>query len=507
MSIKSSYFVPTNTKFGVGQKFITINVGNKSYSFPIVYSQNNNANNVDFSQYFYNQNGVSHIVGSNVQIDAVNNGNIILNCSDIILNNSSINNANGLVKLNQEGKIPNNYLDIDLTNLPTDGVVKEYNRTIVSENKTLVNKQWAIVDANCTLTLPNSIVGSYIKISTIEDANNVVVLTVSDETIDGDANGLTVDLTYATVQLFGVQNGWKVIQIKANANNSNSSNIVANSYNSTITLPIPFDIQSDAVTLIVDFIPCQNDEQQLIFKTQYINDDNIQVGSDNPFGQQFSSMSSNSDSSWLQYDQNGYGRNFYRVSMANAQHRNHMKIYSNDRFVDITNSSVTVQNYGSNVVFTLSDQLIPNYIAGKTYFARYTWMDSAGNYMDWKGFKFSGDVIQMAQPQRNLQKTEQIYDIGDVEVTVEQQGEGLIFDYSNGKIQKMNLIGSVLIRCENAYNIPYGKTLTLFITNYQSYSFALKNQDEQTVEINYMKTLIQIINIGDQNVISYKRLV
>ena len=193
--------------------------------------------------------------------------------------------------------------------------------------------------------------------------------------------------------------------------------------------------------------------------------------------------------------------------MANAQHRSYMKIYSNDRFVDITSSSVTVQNYESNVVFTLSNQLIPNYIAGKTYFARYTWMDSAGNYMDWKGFKFSGDVIQMAQPQRNLQKTEQIYDIGDIESTGEQQEEDLTFDYSNGKIQKMNLIGSVLIRCENAYNIPYGKTLTLFITNYQQYSFALKNQDEQPVEINYMRALIQIINIGDQNVISYKKLV
>lgn len=414
MNIKSSYFVPSTTNFGVGQKFITINVGDKSYSFPITTSQQTNVSDtIDFSQYFYNQAGVSHISGNNVEITTKNNnGKISLRCSDLKLNDSSVNTPLGLVKLNDDGKISNDLLNIDLTNLQ----------------------------------LP----------------------TVS-----------------------------------------------SNSYNSTITLPIPYDHQNQSVTLIVDFIPYQNEDQIVQFKTDYINNENIQVSDDNPFGVQYSSNSSdNSQSSWLQYDENGYGRSFYRVSMKNDLHRSYMRIYSNNRFVKITDSSWIVQNYGQNIVFTLNEDLIPNYQAGKTYYARYTWMDYSGNTMDWKGFKFSGDVMQSAQPQKKLQDQFKFYQFNEqIQNTSDSKGNIIYpqFDYLNGQIQKLTLSEVTTFSCQNILNIPYGKTIK-FIVNTNGYQVNLVNQDlvnqdnATTTINNASKLLIQITNIG-YYIMSYRQLV
>lgn len=414
MNIKSSYFVPTNDRFAIGQKFITINVGDKSYSFPIVYSQNDNSqNSVDFSQYFYNQNGTTYVCGNNIQIGQISS-NLQVNCNSLLLNGNHLNTANGLVKLNEDGKISNDLLDIDLSNIP----------------------------------------------------------------IPPSSSGTTI--------------------------------VTANSYNSTITLPIPYDSQNQSVTLIVDFIPYQNEDQIVQFKTEYINNENIQVGSDNPFGMQYSSNSSNnSQSSWLQYDENGYGRSFYRVSMKNDLHRSYMRIYTNNRFVKITDSSLTVQNYGQNIVFTLNEDLIPNYQPGKTYYARYTWMDYSGNIMDWKGFKFSGDVVQSAQPQEKLQSQLKFYQFDEqIQNTLDYEGNFIYpqFDYTNGQVQKLTLSGVTTFSCQNILNIPYGKTIK-FIVNTIGYQVNLVNQDNITTTVNNVsKLLIQVTNIG-YYIMSYRQLV
>lgn len=412
MNIKSSYFVPTNDRFAIGQKFITINVGDKSYSFPIVYSQNNNSQGgVDFSQYFYNQNGITYVCGNNIQIGQ-SSSNLKLNCNSLLFNGNNLNTANGLVQLNENGKISNDLLDI---NLP----------------------------------------------------------------IPPSSSGTTI--------------------------------VTANSYNSTITLPIPYDSQNQSVTLIVDFIPYQNEDQIVQFKTEYINNENIQVGSDNPFGMQYGSNSSdNSQSSWLQYDENGYGRSFYRVSMKNDLHRSYMRIYSNDRFVKITDSSLTVQNYGQNIVFTLNEDLIPNYQSGKTYYARYTWMDYSGNIMDWKGFKFSGDVVQFAQPQKKLQDQLKFYQFDEqIQNTSDSEGNFIYpqFDYINGQVQKLTLSGVTTFSCQNILNIPYGKTIKFIVVNTNDYQVNLVNQDNITTTVNNVsKLLIQITNIG-YYIMSYQQLV
>jgi hypothetical protein len=58
-----------------------------------------------------------------------------------LLNGNHLNTANGLVKLNEDGKISNDLLDIDLTNLPIPP--SSSGTTIVTANS-----------YNSTITLP-----------------------------------------------------------------------------------------------------------------------------------------------------------------------------------------------------------------------------------------------------------------------------------------------------------------------------------------------------------------
>ena len=98
--------------------------------------------------------------------------------------------------------------------MTTGGNPYQYNRSIVSSNSTLTKGQWALIDTDCNVTLPRVSNGAYVKVSTIGDADSVVVYPYTNETIEGD-NGLTIDVKHATVQFYGTSNGWIVAEVRS----------------------------------------------------------------------------------------------------------------------------------------------------------------------------------------------------------------------------------------------------------------------------------------------------
>lgn len=99
--------------------------------------------------------------------------------------------------------------------MTTGGNPYQYRRSVVSSTTNLTKGQWALIDTDCNVTLPRVSNGAYVKVSTIGDADNVVIYPYSNETIEGDVDGITIDVKHATVQFYGTANGWIVAEAHA----------------------------------------------------------------------------------------------------------------------------------------------------------------------------------------------------------------------------------------------------------------------------------------------------
>ena len=89
-----------------------------------------------------------------------------------------------------------------------------YIRTLISANTEAHCGYWYICSNAVTVTLPGGNIGDYVRISTNYQTENVVVIPSNGESIDGDAEGFTLDKTSGTVEFFWDGIGWTVIEAK-----------------------------------------------------------------------------------------------------------------------------------------------------------------------------------------------------------------------------------------------------------------------------------------------------
>ena len=89
-----------------------------------------------------------------------------------------------------------------------------YTRTAISDNTEARSGYWYVCSNAVTVTLPAGNIGDYVRISTNYQTENVVVIPSSGESIDGDAEGFTLDKTSGTVEFFRDGVGWTVIEAK-----------------------------------------------------------------------------------------------------------------------------------------------------------------------------------------------------------------------------------------------------------------------------------------------------
>lgn len=170
----------------------------------------------------------------------------------------------------------------------------------------------------------------------------------------------------------------------------------------TISLPVPFDDDNDNVSLYLD------------------------IGTDPEFA------------------------TYTRIRM--TDHYAKMKIFANETFRTMTEGFCGVPEYGATVSFTLDTEMMPGYVPGTVYYARYTWMDSKGAHDGWHGFIFSGDVADM-EPIRTLYEN-------PPKVKAESAAEGtLSLDYLEGEIQNYTMNTNVTVDLANVANVPFGEAL------------------------------------------------
>lgn len=172
----------------------------------------------------------------------------------------------------------------------------------------------------------------------------------------------------------------------------------------TISLPVPFDDDNDNVSLYLD------------------------IGTDPEFAE----------------------NTYTRIRM--TDHYAKMKIFANETFRTMTEGFCGVPEYGATVSFTLDTEMMPGYVPGTVYYARYTWMDSKGAHDGWHGFIFSGDVADM-EPIRTLYEN-------PPKVKAESAAEGtLSLDYLEGEIQNYTMNTNVTVDLANVANVPFGEAL------------------------------------------------
>ena len=172
----------------------------------------------------------------------------------------------------------------------------------------------------------------------------------------------------------------------------------------TISLPVPFDDDNDNVSLYLD------------------------IGTDPEFAE----------------------NTYTRIRM--TDHYAKMKIFANETFRTMTEGFCGVPEYGATVSFTLDTEMMPGYVPGTVYYARYTWMDSKGAHDGWHGFIFSGDVADM-EPIRTLYEN-------PPKVKAESAAAGsLSLDYLEGEIQNYTMSANVTVDLANVANVPFGEAL------------------------------------------------
>ena len=135
-----------------------------------------------------------------------------------------------------------------------------------------------------------------------------------------------------------------------------------------------------------------------------------------------------------------------------TDHYAKMKIFANETFRTMTEGFCGVPEYGATVSFTLDTEMMPGYVPGTVYYARYTWMDSKGAHDGWHGFIFSGDVADM-EPIRTLYEN-------PPKVKAESAAAGsLSLDYLEGEIQNYTMSANVTVDLANVANVPFGEAL------------------------------------------------
>ncbi len=214
----------------------------------------------------------------------------------------------------------------------------------------------------------------------------------------------------------------------------------------TISLPVPFDDDNDNVSLYLD------------------------IGTDPEFAE----------------------NTYTRIRM--TDHYAKMKIFANETFRTMTEGFCGVPEYGATVSFTLDTEMMPGYIAGNTYYARYTWMDSKGAHDGWHGFIFSGDVADM-EPIRTLYEN-------PPKVKAESAAEGtLSLDYLEGEIQNYTMNANVTVNLANVANVPFGEALicnikrtggTLSVVNGNTTQTYTENKTYMIVVTNFGTPMIAV---------------
>ena len=212
----------------------------------------------------------------------------------------------------------------------------------------------------------------------------------------------------------------------------------------TISLPVPFDDDNDNVSLYLD------------------------IGTDPEFA------------------------TYTRIRM--TDHYAKMKIFANETFRTMTEGFCGVPEYGATVSFTLDTEMMPGYVPGTVYYARYTWMDSKGAHDGWHGFIFSGDVADM-EPIRTLYEN-------PPKVKAESAAEGtLSLDYLEGEIQNYTMNTNVTVDLANVANVPFGEALicnikrtggTLSVVNGNSTQTYAENKTYMIVITNFGTPMIAV---------------
>ena len=207
----------------------------------------------------------------------------------------------------------------------------------------------------------------------------------------------------------------------------------------TITLPVPFDEDGDNVSLYVD------------------------IGTDPEFAE----------------------GTYTRIRM--TDHFAKMRVFYNETFHPLTEGHLGLPEYGATISFTLDTEMFPGYVAGNTYYARYTWMDSKGAFDGWKGFVFSGDVADMAPIRMNYESPPSV----KAETTVSGT---LSLDYLDGEIQNYHMLSNLSLDLDDVANIPFGEALicnirrtggTLTVSNGTSNQTYMENKTYMVVITNF----------------------
>lgn len=214
----------------------------------------------------------------------------------------------------------------------------------------------------------------------------------------------------------------------------------------TISLPVPFDDDNDNVSLYLD------------------------IGTDPEFAE----------------------NTYTRIRM--TDHYAKMKIFANETFRTMTEGFCGVPEYGATVSFTLDTEMMPGYVPGTVYYARYTWMDSKGAHDGWHGFIFSGDVADM-EPIRMLYEN-------PPKVKAESAAAGsLSLDYLEGEIQNYTMSANVTVDLANVANVPFGEALicnikrtggTLSVVNGNSTQTYTENKNYMIVVTNFGTPMIAV---------------
>ncbi|WP_294502440.1 hypothetical protein [uncultured Victivallis sp.] len=213
----------------------------------------------------------------------------------------------------------------------------------------------------------------------------------------------------------------------------------------SITLPVPFDENDDNVSLVVDF------------------------SEDETFPEE----------------------EFTRVTM--SVHHAKMRVFSGEKYVSIDETCVGKPYYGQSVTFTLDDEMFPGYVAGKTYFARYSWVDSQGGFSEWRGFKFTADVVDFEPIRIPL--------LSSTKVKAETSVSGeLHLDYLEGGIQNYTMYDDVTIALENVSNVPFAEALVVNMRRTGGTLTVKRGTVSQTYSAD--KTyMIAVTNFGALNII------
>ena len=216
---------------------------------------------------------------------------------------------------------------------------------------------------------------------------------------------------------------------------------------STITLPIPSDDDLDNISLVVDF----------------------------------------SLTGEFNNNEDGSPADYSRVTM--IDHYAQMRVFANEIWEPLTATSVGVPHYYGSVSFTLDANILPGYVPGTRYYARYTWLDSKGAYDGWIGFSFAGDVADLRPIRLPEKDSLSVKDLGS------RSGD-LIIDYADGEVQNIRLNGDATLDLGNVSGVIFGKALIL---NVDLWAFTLTvTGDRETMkykETNRVYTVV-ISNFG-----------